>query len=90
MSLSESQIKNAIKLVDNGLVQELDDEHWLVQGSKGDYYHIDKTELDGKIVFTCWKNPSEKKLCQGWKFCQGSEKECKHTEAVAEFLRRQN
>ena len=79
MSLSEQQIKNAQKLVDNNQVQKIDDQHWLVSGSKGHIYYID-TESDE--IYTCWLDPKEKKLCKGWQFCTGSIKECKHVEAV--------
>jgi len=78
MSLSEQQIKNAQKIFDNGLVQKVDETHWIVQGSKERLYYVD-TESG---VFTCWTDPKERKLCKGWQFCTGKIKECKHVEAV--------
>ena len=75
MSLAESTIKKAKTIVELNQVQQIDNNSFLVQGSKGDLYEVTKEAEN----LTCYKGNN---VCLGWKYAH----DCKHCQAVRIFL----
>ena len=85
MSVSQSTLLKAQKIVDNGGVVEVTkDEEWSVQGTRDSY----SITVEG-AGFLCEKidQDDNRKLCVGWQFCGGEKEDrsCKHIEAVKKW-----